>query len=172
MPYRYGIELDDVEGHMPFRYEDLSGREVTIRLEDGTEVRGHGYYRGGEDTRGEDTEGHAYKWNGIELEVDDTQANLLRAASDRGEPVYVRFPDGAEVKGHGYRLPPKEGETPEQVAEVKGHGFRLPPKEAEKPERAAEVSGHGGRWTEDAKEGDADKEEQEDAEGHAGRYYG
>ena len=52
---------------------------------------------------GEDTDGHLYK-RGIELEVDDdTAANMLRAATDRGEPVYVRFPDGAEVQGHKFR---------------------------------------------------------------------
>ena len=40
---------------------------------------------------------------GIDLEVDDTAANMLRAATDNGEPVYVRFPDVAEAQGHVLR---------------------------------------------------------------------
>ncbi|MFN2489876.1 MAG: hypothetical protein ABR529_09100 [Actinomycetota bacterium] len=77
-------------------YENFQGKDVTVRLEDGTEVQGHvGKW-------GEDTEGHAGKW-GIELEVFDTEANMLQAATDRGESVYVRLPDEAEVKGHAYK---------------------------------------------------------------------
>ena len=97
MPYRSGIELDDVEA----RYgEDMTGQEVTVRLEDGTEVQGQLHkYR--EDMTGDDTEAHSGR---IDLEVDDAQADVLKAANDRGEPVYVRFPDGAEVRGHTYYL--------------------------------------------------------------------
>jgi hypothetical protein len=117
MSYRIKVELEDVEGH-GFRYkENLTGQEATIRLQDGTEVQGHVIKRGEDltgaeaeghalrvrsgDMTGEDTEGHLYKR--IDLEVDDAQANLLRAATDKGEPIYVRFPDGAEVQGHAYR---------------------------------------------------------------------
>jgi hypothetical protein len=102
MPVRFAIRLDDdVEGHMPYRHaEDLSGQEVTIRMGDGTEVHGHGW-KFPEDQRGDDIEGSG-RYYGIELEVDDTEANLLTAASDRGEPIHVRFPDGAEVRGHPF----------------------------------------------------------------------
>jgi hypothetical protein len=61
--------------------------------------KGHAFKR--EDLTGEDAEGQA--WKRIDLEVDDTQVNLLRAATDRGEPIYVLFPDGAEVQGHAYK---------------------------------------------------------------------
>jgi hypothetical protein len=66
-------------------------------------VQGH-LVRIKEDTTGEDTEGHGLRARVIDLEVEDTQANMLRAATDRGEPVYVRFPDGAEVKGHAFNI--------------------------------------------------------------------
>jgi hypothetical protein len=119
MGYRIKVELEDVEGH-GFRYsgEDLTGQGATIRLQGGTEVQGHVIKRGedltgeeaeghalrvrGEDMTGEDTEGHLFKR--IDLEVDDAQANLLRAATDKGELIYVRFPDGAEIQGHAYRV--------------------------------------------------------------------
>ena len=118
MPIRYKIEPDDTEGHAFKLREDLTGQAVTIRMEDGTEVEGH-VYKFKEDTTGDDTEGHAYRAKYIDLEEDDTQATLLRAATNRGEPVYVRFPDGAEVKGHGFRFPEDtKGEDTE------GHGFR------------------------------------------------
>jgi hypothetical protein len=120
MPRRYiRLEVDDVEGHMPWRYEDMTGKTVTIRTEDGTEVQGHGY-KVKEDMTGEDAEGHAYK-RGIDLEVDDSQAHLLKTASDRGEPVYVRFPDGAEVTGHA-RIRSTEDQTGE---DTEGHGRRI-----------------------------------------------
>jgi hypothetical protein len=78
---------------------DLTGQEVTVRMDDGTEVQGHALkYK--EDMTGDDTEGHRKR---IDLEVDDTQANMLKAATDKGEPVYVRFPDGAEVTGHVFK---------------------------------------------------------------------
>jgi hypothetical protein len=106
------IMPDDTEGH-GYRWEDLTGQEVTVRLEDGTEVEGH-LYRGKIDMTGEDTEGHGRKnedmtgddteghrrRHALDLEVDDTAANLLRAATDRGEPVHVRFPDEDDVQGH------------------------------------------------------------------------
>lgn len=106
---------------MPYRSgEDLTGQEVTIRFEDGTEVQGHGFKWNGEDMTGEDTEGHVGRYTGIELEVDDTHANMLRAATDKGEPVYVRFPDGAEVKGHGIRY----GGEDTTGEDTEGHGAR------------------------------------------------
>jgi hypothetical protein len=89
---------------MPFKREDLSGQAVTVRMEDGTEVEGHVVRYGKEDLTGEDTAGHGIRIRGIDLEVDDTRANLLAAANERGEPVYVRFPDGAEVKGHAMKI--------------------------------------------------------------------
>jgi hypothetical protein len=61
----------------------------------GDDAEGH-RYKGWEDMTGEEAEGHLMR-RGIDLEVDDTAANLLRAATGKGEPVYVRFPDGAEV---------------------------------------------------------------------------
>ncbi len=123
MPARYGIQLDDVEGHMPAKYgEDLTGQEITVRMDDGTEVQGHGL-RSFEDMTGEDTEGHRVPR--IELEVDDTQANLLRAATDKGEPVYVRFPEGAEVRGHGLRLPPRESAEP-KPDDAERRGGKIP----------------------------------------------
>jgi hypothetical protein len=85
---------------MPFKREDLTGQAVTVRMKDGTEVEGHMPYKR-EDLAGDDTEGHV--WKRIDLEVDDTQANMLTAANERGEPVYVRFPDGVEVKGHVFK---------------------------------------------------------------------
>ena len=33
----YGIELDDVEGHRVSGWEDMTGQEVTVRMDDGTE---------------------------------------------------------------------------------------------------------------------------------------
>jgi hypothetical protein len=56
---RISIEPDDVEGHVfKAEFEDLSGREVTVRLEDGTEVQGHVYRLGKEDMTGDDVEDH------------------------------------------------------------------------------------------------------------------
>jgi hypothetical protein len=119
MPLKCRVEMDDVEGHMPLRFrEDMTGKEgVTVRLEDGTEVRGHGW-RFKEDTRGDDTEGHM-PLSHVELEVDDSQAHLLKTAGEKGEPIYVRFPDGAEVTGH--RIRSTEDTTGDDVA---GHGHR------------------------------------------------
>ena len=120
MPRKYiRLEVDDVEGHMPRRYEDLTGKTVTICTESGDEVQGHGY-KVKEDQTGEDAEGHAYK-RGIDMEVDDSQAHLLKTAIARGEPVYVRFPDGAEVTGH-VRIRPTEDQTGEDTV---GHGRRI-----------------------------------------------
>jgi hypothetical protein len=59
------IELDDVEGHMAYKSEDLSDQEVTVSLQDGAEVQGHAYRIRFEDTTGEDTEGHAVRIKGI-----------------------------------------------------------------------------------------------------------
>jgi hypothetical protein len=98
---RIRIEPDDTEGH-GFKFkEDLTGQAVTVRMEDGTEVEGHVFRR--EDLTGEDTKGHGLK-RGIDLEVDDTQAHLLAAVNERGEPVYVRFPDDDDVRGHLWRI--------------------------------------------------------------------
>jgi hypothetical protein len=98
-----------------------AGQEVTVRMDDGTQVQGHiSRIRfediTGSDTKdqagrirfektdpaGDDTEGHSFKR--IELEIDDGLAKLLRAASDRGEPVYVRFSDENDVQTHIYRV--------------------------------------------------------------------
>jgi hypothetical protein len=117
---RISFEPEDVEGHGGRWTEETApekGQEATIRLQDGAEVQGHLYFER-EDMSGEDVEGHLRRR--IELEVDDTAANMLRAATDRGEPVYVRFPDGAEVQGHvtpqegrGMRIPPQADEDTE-----------------------------------------------------------
>jgi hypothetical protein len=100
---RITIQPDDTEGHIPFKREDLSGQEVTVRLEDGSEVQGHAFLAKSEHTKGDYTERLGGRSNIIDLEVDDREADVLRAATDKGEPVYVRFPDGAEVKGHAYK---------------------------------------------------------------------
>jgi hypothetical protein len=106
MPYkRIRVEPDDTEGQIPFKREDLSGQEVTIRMEDGTEVQGHAFRAKYEHTKGDYTERLGGRYNSIDVEVDDTQAHMLQAATERGEPVYVRFPNGEEVKGHGNRNP-------------------------------------------------------------------
>jgi hypothetical protein len=99
----------------------MLGQEVTVRMDDGTQVQGHISRVRFEDITGRDTkdqggrirfektdpfgdytEGHGFKR--IELEVDDAQAKLLSAASDRGEPVYVRFSDENDVQTHVYRV--------------------------------------------------------------------
>jgi hypothetical protein len=106
MPHRerISIEPDDAAGHVPFKREDdLSGQEVTIRMEDGTEVQGRAFRAKYEHTKGDYTERLGGRYNRIEVEVDDAQADLLKAASDRGEPIHVRFPDGAEVTGHRWK---------------------------------------------------------------------
>jgi hypothetical protein len=100
---RITIQPDETGGHMPFKREALSGQEVTVRLEDGSEVQGRAFLAKYEHTKGDYTERLGGRSNIIELEVGDTEANVLRAATDKGEPVYVRFPDGAEVKGHAYK---------------------------------------------------------------------
>jgi hypothetical protein len=100
---RIRIEPDDTESHIPFKREDLSGQEVTIRMEDGTEVKGHAFRAKYEHSKGDYTERLGGRYNSIELEVDDTGANMLKAATDRGEPIHIRFPDGGEVTGHVLR---------------------------------------------------------------------
>jgi hypothetical protein len=100
---RIRIEPDDTEDHIPFKREDLSGQEVTIRMEDGAEVQGHAFRAKHEHTKGDYTERLGGRYNTIELEVDDTRASMLKAATDRGEPIHIRFPDGAEVTGHAQR---------------------------------------------------------------------
>jgi hypothetical protein len=96
---RIRIEPDDTEGHIPFKREDLSGQEVTIRMEDGTEVPGRAFRAKYEHIKGDYTERLGGRYNSIELEVDDTRATMLKAATDRGEPIHISFPDGAEVTG-------------------------------------------------------------------------
>jgi hypothetical protein len=90
-------------------------------MDDGTQVRGHISRIVFEDIPGSDTRGQGGRirvekthpcgdytetdgFKRIELEVDDAQAKLLRAASDRGEPVYVRFSDEDDVQTHAYRV--------------------------------------------------------------------
>lgn len=117
---RYKIEPEDVEGHRYKSWEDMQGQEVTVRVDDGTEVRGHISRVRLENMTGSDTEGQARRirfeqispsgedtgcqGKRIELKVGDAQAKLLRAATDRGEPVYVRFLDEDDVRGHLYRV--------------------------------------------------------------------
>jgi hypothetical protein len=103
---RIRIEPDDTEGPIPFKREDLSGQEVTIRMEDGTEVEGRAFRAKYEHTKGDYTEHLGGRYSSIEVEVDDTRANMLKGATDRGEPIHIRFPDGAEVTGHA----PRRGE--------------------------------------------------------------
>jgi len=119
MANKFRIEVEDVEGHtVRGKIEDMTGQPVTIRMEDGAEVQGHYKYR--EDMTGDDdVAGHSRL---IDLEVDDTQANMLAAANERGEPIYVRFPDGAEVTGHGTRWGFYEDATGE---DAEGHGTRF-----------------------------------------------
>jgi hypothetical protein len=100
---RITIQPDDTEGHIPFKREDLSGQEVTVRVEDGSEVQGHAFLARHEHTKGDYTERLGGRSNIIELEVGDSEADVLRAVTDKGEPLYVRFPDGAEVKGHAFK---------------------------------------------------------------------
>jgi hypothetical protein len=139
MARRIGVEVDDVEGHL-LRWEDLTGQEVTIRMEDGTEVQGHLKYP--EEARGDDTEGHGWLKGGrIDLEVADTQAHLLTVANERGAPVYVRFPDGDEVKGHGVvvRVEDTTGD------ETEGHWVKIRGEDA----TSEDTEGHKMRARED-----------------------
>ena len=46
---------------------------------------------------------------------------MLQAATERGEPVYVRFPDGAGVRGHAGRW--GEDTTGD---DTEGHGIVKP----------------------------------------------
>jgi hypothetical protein len=132
--------MDDVEGHgSRYNFEDLRGEAVTIRTESSDEVQGHisrvkFVDQTGQEVEGhsarwkyekidptqDDTEGHASRIKYVELEVDDAQAHLLQTANDRGEPVYVRFPDGAEVTGHRFKWPVYM----DPDAEVEGHRSR------------------------------------------------
>jgi hypothetical protein len=96
----------------------MQGQEVTVRVDDGTEVQGHISRIRFENMTGSDAKGQArrieqmgpsgedtgYQGKRIELEVGDAQARLLRAATDRGERVYVRFSDEVDVRGHLYRV--------------------------------------------------------------------
>jgi hypothetical protein len=154
MPFRFRVELDDVEGHISrYKFEDLTGEAVTIRTESGDEVQGHAgklkfVDQSGQEVEGhvgrykfektdptqDDTEGHGFKFKAIELEVDDAQAHLLQTAGDRGEPVYVRFPDGAEVTGHRIRW--GEDTTGE---DVEGH------RRSYEDQTGDDVEGHGSR---------------------------
>jgi hypothetical protein len=100
MPFKIKVEMEDAEGHALRVKEDLTGQAVIIRMEDGTEVQGHIYKRG-EDMTGEDAEGHIYKR--IDLEVDDAQANLLRAATAQVRAHLRALP--RRGRGPGPRLP-------------------------------------------------------------------
>jgi hypothetical protein len=119
----YKMEQKGVRGHGHKGWEDMQGEEVIVRLVDGTEARGHisrvrfegmtrsdtrGYARrmrferGKGDPSGKDTEGHGLKR--IELEVDDAQSKLLRAAADGGISIYIRLTAEDEVQGYPYRV--------------------------------------------------------------------
>jgi hypothetical protein len=121
VPLRHKIEPEDVEDRRYKCWEEMQGQEVTVRIDDGTDVQGHISSIRFEDMTnsdtkgragrirfeqtsppGDDTEGHGFK--PIELEVDHAQASLLRAATDRGEAVYVRFSDENDVQSHLYRV--------------------------------------------------------------------
>lgn len=114
---RYEIEQEDVERHRDKGWEDMQGQEVTVRIDGGIEVQGHISRirfedRAGSDTKGlpgrirfektdsshPEAEGHSFKR--IELGVDGALGKLLRAASDKGEPVYLRFSDEDDIQGH------------------------------------------------------------------------
>jgi hypothetical protein len=117
---RYKIEPGDVEGHRYKTWEDMQGQEVTVRVNDGTEVQGHISRIRFENMTGSGTKDQARRirfepmdpsgedtgcqGKRIELKVGDAQAKLLRAATDRGESVYVRFSDEDDVRGHLYRV--------------------------------------------------------------------
>jgi hypothetical protein len=117
MPFKIKVEMEDAEGHALRVKEDLTGQAVIIRMEDGTEVQGHIFKRGedltgeeaeghafrvrSEDMTGEDAEGHIYKR--IDLEVDDAQANLLRAATAQVRAHLRALP--RRGRGPGPRLP-------------------------------------------------------------------
>jgi hypothetical protein len=120
VPPRYKSEPEDVAGHRYKSWEDMQGQEVTVRVDDGTEVQGHISRIRFENMTGSDTKGQARRirfeqmdpsgedtgcqGKRIELKVGDAQAKLLRAATDRGECVYVRFSDEDDVRGHLYRV--------------------------------------------------------------------
>jgi hypothetical protein len=94
-------------GHCPHgRWHPGPGAHQQNQFEDvtGSDTKGQGDRIRFEKTRpcGDYTEDHVPKR--IELEVDDAQAKLLRAASDRGEPIYVRFSDENDVQTHVYRV--------------------------------------------------------------------
>jgi hypothetical protein len=120
VPLRYKIEPGDVEGHRDKGWEDMQGQEVTVRMDGGPEVRGHIRRIRFEDMTGSDTKGHASRirfektdpsgggteghgFKHIELEIDDALVKLVRAVTDRGQPVYVRFSDEYDVRGYLYR---------------------------------------------------------------------
>jgi hypothetical protein len=118
---RYKIEPGDVEGHRDKGWEAMQGQEVTVRMDGGTEVRGHISRIRFEDMTGSDTKGYASRirfeetdhsddeakghgFKRIELEIDDAQAKLLRVAVDRGQPIYIRFSAEDEVQSHPLRV--------------------------------------------------------------------
>jgi hypothetical protein len=82
MPFsRLRVELDDTEGHMPFRHSlDADGTEVTVRGPTGEEVSGH-----------------------LRREADEL---ILETEGElqEGTDLTIRFNDtGEEVKGHSRR---------------------------------------------------------------------
>jgi hypothetical protein len=121
VPPRYKMEPGDVPGHRHKGWKDMRGQEVTVRLDDGTEAQGHisrirFEVMTGSDTKscarrmrfeksgpsGKVTEGHGLKR--MELEVDDAQAKLLRAAADGGISIYIRLTAEDEVQGGPYMV--------------------------------------------------------------------
>ncbi|MBA2313004.1 MAG: hypothetical protein H0V97_09435 [Actinobacteria bacterium] len=117
MGFRMGIELsDDVSGH-GYKWEDMTGEAVTVKLEDsGDEVQGHGYKW--ENMTGDDVEGHGYKW--LRLDIDDTQAHGYKWEDMTGKPVTIRATDsGDEIQGHVRRI-----QTPSGEDDVSGHGYK------------------------------------------------
>ena len=74
---------------------------------------------------------------------------MLRAATDRGEPVYVRFPDGAEVQGHRFKW--GEDTTGD---DTEGHGGKF-----YEDQTGDDTEGHGGKIPQVDETGD-------DVEGH------
>jgi hypothetical protein len=102
---RVTVQMTDVEGHIVYYTggEVLANQEVTVRLEDGAEIRGNVHKVGRVDPRGESLGRDWGRYGAIELEVDDSQGHLLTRPAKKRVPLYVRLPDGAQIRGHSVR---------------------------------------------------------------------
>jgi hypothetical protein len=99
-------------------------KTVTIRTESGDEVQGHSARWKFEDTHPtqDDTQGPREQVQRYRARGRVPRPTSSRPPVTGGEPVYVRFPDGAEVRGHRYRW--GEDTTGE---DVEGHRIVTPP---------------------------------------------